>query len=177
MKKIISLGDPKLRAISKEIPIKNITSKAIQTIAKDMTEALHNEYDGIGISAPQIAQNVRLFVVCHRLFVSKTKKASDAKDLIFINPKILKASKKQATAEEGCLSIRGIYGDVKRSSTITVEAYNELGEKFTRGAGGILARVIQHEIDHLDGILFIDKATNIREIPPEENVPDEHDEL
>ena len=173
---IISLGDPALRKVSDEIKVKDIPSKETKKLIKDLSDALHNEHDGIGISAPQIAVNKRLFVVCHRLFTGTEKEKVEAKDLVFINPKIIKSSKKTVVMEEGCLSIRGVYGDVKRPSNITLEAYNEAGEKITRGAGGLLARVIQHEIDHLNGILFIDKAIVIREIPIEDITKENHDE-
>ena len=88
-------------------------------------------------------------------------------DLVFINPKITKLSKKKVNVPEGCLSVRWLYGDVKRSSNATIEAYDENGKKITRGAGGLLAQIFQHETDHLNGVLFIDKARNLQEIPPE----------
>jgi peptide deformylase len=68
--------------------------------------------------------------------------------------------------EEGCLSLRWLYGKVKRSARVTVEAYDEEGKKFSRGAGGLLAQIFQHEIDHLNGRLFIDTATDVVNIPP-----------
>ena len=68
---------------------------------------------------------------------------------------------------EGCLSVRWLYGEVKRSTNATILAYDEKGEKFTRGAGGLLAQIFQHETDHLDGILFTDKARNLEEMSPE----------
>jgi peptide deformylase len=70
---------------------------------------------------------------------------------------------------EGCLSVRWLYGDVERSTQATVTAYDEHGESFVRGASGLLAQIFQHEIDHLDGILFIDKAHNLEEVTPEKN--------
>jgi peptide deformylase len=87
---------------------------------------------------------------------------------VFINPEILKASKKKSKMEEGCLSVRWLYGNVDRHEKITISAYDEKGEKKTFGAGGLLAQIFQHEIDHLEGILFIDKAENLRDLPPEE---------
>ncbi len=71
---------------------------------------------------------------------------------------------------EGCLSVRWLYGEVERSTNATIEAYDENSVKFTRGAGGLLAQIFQHETDHLDGILFIDKARNIMDLPPDSQV-------
>ena len=77
--------------------------------------------------------------------------------MIFINPKILKTSQKKVFLKEGCLSLTGIYKEIWRKEKALIEAYDENGKKFRRGASGLLAEIIQHEIDHLNGILFIDK--------------------
>ena len=84
-------------------------------------------------------------------------------DLVFINPKISKLSKEKEWVPEGCLSVRPLYGKTFRSKKATVTAHDEHGKKFTRGASGLLAQIFQHETDHLDGILFIDHAIEIRE--------------
>jgi peptide deformylase len=91
--------------------------------------------------------------------------------MYFINPVIVKKSRETQVLEEGCLSIRYLYGKVRRSKKITVRAYDENGVLFERGASGLLAQIIQHENDHLDGILFVDKAMDVEEILPE----NEHD--
>ncbi len=85
--------------------------------------------------------------------------------LTFINPVITKLSREKAILDEGCLSVRPLYGKIKRSKKATVTAYDENGVLFTRGASGLLAQIFQHETDHLEGILFIDRATNLREMP------------
>jgi len=77
--------------------------------------------------------------------------------MVFINPKILKLSKDKKLFPEGCLSAPNVFGEVQRSEKIKIEAYNEKGEKIQRGAAGLLAQTLQHEIDHLDGVLFVDK--------------------
>ena len=88
----------------------------------------------------------------------------DGKQLgVFINPRFVKSSKRQADMQEGCLSVKGIYGTTLRHERATVTAQNVKGEWFTRGAGGILAQAFQHETDHLDGILFIDHAIDLYE--------------
>lgn len=88
--------------------------------------------------------------------------------LVFINPTLTKISKDKALLEEGCLSVRYLYGKIKRATKATVTAQNEQGKKFTRGGSGLMAQIFQHEIDHLDGKLFIDKAVDVKEIPPQE---------
>ena len=82
-------------------------------------------------------------------------------DMVFINPKIEKFSKEKRDMPEGCLSVRGTYGKVKRSVRCTIKAYDEKGNLITRGASGFLAQIFQHETDHLNGILFIEKAKNV----------------
>src|SRR6185295_15811219 len=88
------------------------------------------------------------------------------KDLVFINPKISKLSRDKEWVPEGCLSVRWLYGRTYRSKKATVTAYDENGKKFVRGASGLLAQIFQHETDHLNGILFIDHAVDIKEELP-----------
>lgn len=88
-------------------------------------------------------------------------------DVVFINPRILKHSRKTEWMEEGCLSVRYLYGKVKRSEKVLITATNENGVEFEMGGSGLLAQIFQHETDHLDGTLFIDKAKDLQDIPPE----------
>jgi len=87
-----------------------------------------------------------------------------AKDIIFINPRLVKISKKKKKLEEGCLSVRGVFGEIDRAEKATVEAYNEFGQKFSYTGAGLMAQIFQHELDHLDGVLFIDKAKNLAQV-------------
>src|SRR3989344_3605974 len=173
--KILQRDAPVLREMAKSVPIKDIKSKKIRAILAQMKEALHGEEDGVAIAAPQIGESLRIFIVSGKALAwsNKTKKFDKKKeldDLVFINPEIIKTSKKKKKVEEGCLSIRWLYGQVKRSEKVTIRAYGETGKQFERGASGLLAQIFQHEMDHLDGILFIDKAENLREIPPAKNI-------
>jgi len=93
-------------------------------------------------------------------------KSKEGKNLVFINPKILKLSRTKEWMPEGCLSVRPLYGKTFRSTKATITAYNKNGKKFTRGASGLLAQIFQHETDHLNGILFIDHAKDIKEEVP-----------
>lgn len=106
--------------------------------------------DGVGLAAPQIGKNIRLAVI-------------NSKDGVFclINPKLTKKSWAHELAQEGCLSIPGVFGQVKRHKKISLIYYDGDGKKIKLTATGLMARVIQHEIDHLDGVLFIDKAERI----------------
>jgi peptide deformylase len=162
-KEIVQLGHPALREMCEEIKDADILSDSTKSLISDMKESLSTQDDGIGLSAPQIGVTKRVFIVSHKLFESDPT----AKDMIFINPEILWSSPKTDSQEEGCLSIRGIYGDVERPLSIKLQAWNEEGELREYEASGFLARVMQHELDHLNGVLFIDKATDIKEIPYE----------
>lgn len=167
---IVTIPHPALRKVSKPVAEKEFGTVGLHSLLKDLTEALATRSDGVGISAPQIAVNKRIFVVSGRVFdkdwmTDKTKVPNPKfVDEYFINPVILKVSKKLAIAEEGCLSIPETYGMVKRPHGVSIEYVNEKGERKTKRATGLLARIFQHEIDHLDGVLFTDKATDIKKM-------------
>ena len=171
MIKIVQNGEPVLRQVAHEIPEAEITSAKTQDIIKRMIAALESQDDGVAIAAPQIGESYRIFVVSGKIFDDRFKRGKGIpkgekpahEDVVFINPEIVKLSTKTKWLDEGCLSVRPIYGQVKRSLNATVKAYDEHGKKFERGGGGLLAHIFQHEIDHLDGILFIDKARNTHE--------------
>lgn len=175
MFKIVQSEDKVLRKIAKEIPISNITKPKIQEILENMSEALHSQNDGVAIAAPQIGESIRIFVVSGRIFdedfirgqgstEGNSYKKNRHEDLVFINPIFKKISKDKKLMSEGCLSVRPIYGKVRRATKATIEAYNEKGKKFTMNGTGLLAHIFQHETDHLDGILFIDKAKDLQEV-------------
>ena len=173
--KILQIDAPILREVSSSVPIESIESKKIRAIIAKMREALHAEEDGVAIAAPQIGESLRLFIVSGKALAwsDKTKKfdkKKELRDLVFINPEIIKVSKKKKKVEEGCLSLRYLYGQVERSEKVTLRAYDETGQIVERGASGLLAQIFQHETDHLDGVLFIDKAENIQDLPPAKNL-------
>ncbi len=172
---IVQNGDKVLRKISKEVPVSDITKPKIQKILKEMSEALHSQDDGVAIAAPQIGVSLRIFVVSGRIFdedfirgTGSTEGSSYLKprqpDLVFINPILKKISKDKKLMSEGCLSVRPIYGKVRRATKASVEAYDESGKKFVKDGSGLLAHIFQHETDHLEGILFIDKAKDLQEV-------------
>ncbi len=172
--KIVQKGHPAPHSPAVTIPIEAIPSKEIQKVITDMKKALASQSDGVGLAAPQIGIPLRIFIVSGRIFdesfergkgISETQQTPD---LVFINPEITKLSKKAAWLSEGCLSVRPLYGEVRRSLNATVRAYDENGVLLERGGGGLLAHIFQHEVDHLNGILFVDKARNIEEHAPED---------
>jgi peptide deformylase len=153
-----------LRAHSRPITQEEFGGMFLRDVIRSMKQALAKEEDGVAIAAPQIALPLRIFVVAESSYPMEAKQ----KPLVFINPKIIKRSKKNMVMQEGCLSVRWIYGKTKRSVSATVEAYDEDGHKFTYGGSGLLAHIFQHEIDHLDGILFIDHGFDLEEYTEEE---------
>jgi len=184
--KILQKNEPVLRKVALEVPLKDIRSAKINKIIESMREAMNTEEDAVAIAAPQIGESLRIFVVSGRAVslpkASEKQKTSvkksdrkevmatdreGASDIIFINPVIVKTSRKKAVMQEGCLSVRWLYGKVPRSEKVTIRALDEKGNEFVRGAAGLLAQIFQHESDHLDGILFIDKAEDVEELPPE----------
>lgn len=170
MKVILQKDAPVLREIAKEVPVEKIKTPKIQNIIKEMKEALASQDDGVAIAAPQIGYSLKIFVVSGKISQFSNKKTDPEKtleDTVYINPKIIKVSKEKKMMEEGCLSVRYLYGKVKRFVKASVEAYDENGVRFVRGGSGLLAQAFQHETDHLEGTLFIDKAKNLEEIIPE----------
>ena len=164
---IVQLGHESLRTKCGVIPVEQIATPAIQEIITNLIDTLAHEPDGVGLSAPQIAVTKRIFIVSHKAFEVEGKK-DNPQDLVLINPRITKVSKKKEWMEEGCLSIRWVYGEVERFKQVTMEYYDEHGNKQSRGFSGFLSHVVQHELDHLDGVLFIDHAQELHELTPEE---------
>lgn len=145
--KVVTIPAKNLREPSKDLTKTDISK--LNGLIKDMIETMYAS-DGIGLAAPQIGRNIKLATI--------GKEATpDNKDWAIINPKIIKHSWRKVTAEEGCLSVPGITKEVARFKKITVQALNAKGEKIIFEADDFFARVLQHEIDHLNGILIIDK--------------------
>ncbi len=177
--------NPALREISREIPIAEIRSAHTQSLIRDMQALLSKEEYGVALAACQVGEPVRLFIVSGKALARGTRNAPDEEspagdslptansqqptipDQIYINPEITKMSRGRKDKHEGCLSIRGQWGMVPRAEKALIRAYDERGQAFTRGASGFLAHIFQHEMDHLDAILYTDKATEIYDDEPE----------
>lgn len=175
MKTILQEGESVLRGVAQEVSIDDIKTPRIQKAINDMKEALESQDDGVAIAAPQIGVPLRIFVVSKRVWLPEFNEEHDEAYLhapedhrVFINPKIIKQSKKQESMEEGCLSVRWKYGKVMRSKQTTIEAFDENGDRFVMGASGLLSQIFQHETDHLEGVLFTDKAVDVVNLPPQD---------
>lgn len=153
IKKILLSSDPVLRKKSK--PVAQIDKK-IKELVKDLKDTLYVQKDpeGVGLAAPQIGKNLRVFVAKYKSF-----------ERVVINPEIIKVNKSSAASHkpksrkeilEGCLSLPNYYGPLKRAKKITIKYLNESGKEVIETFEGFHAQIIMHEIDHLEGILFID---------------------
>ncbi len=177
-------ANPALREIAREIPLSHIGTKAIQTLVEEMKTLLSKEEHGVALAAPQVGESLRLFIISGEAIARDSRSAPDepepkelppseengaVADQVYINPEMVKMSRGKKGKHEGCLSIRGKWGIVPRAEKAMVRAYDEHGKEFTRGASGFIAHVFQHEMDHLDGILYIDKATSVYDDKPKEH--------
>lgn len=135
-----------LRQKGKEVDLESLSDKSFQDFIEDMIATMW-QADGVGLAAPQIGKSLRIIVI-----------ASGKQASVLINPKIIYKSLRKEVMEEGCLSVPGLFGPVKRSRMIRCRAYTRDGKKVSFKAEGLTARIIQHEVDHLNGILFIDRA-------------------
>ncbi len=163
---IVQRDNPVLREKASPVKPEEVNTPAFKRIIKDMKEALNSQDDGVAIAACQIGVPLRIFVVSKKVFELLDEDVKDAKDLVCINPEITKLSKDKKWVPEGCLSVRYLYGKIKRSNKATIKAIDESGKPFSYGGSGLLAQVFQHEMDHLEGILFTDSAKEIEDLPP-----------
>ncbi len=152
IKPLIILPDPVLRQLSK--PVETIDAD-VRRLADDMLETMYDA-PGIGLAAIQIG------VPRQMLVIDVSKEGEEKQPLVFINPKILASSDERSVYEEGCLSIPDYYAEVERPATITVEYLDLEGKQLTAKAEGLLATCLQHEIDHLNGVLFIDHISKLK---------------
>ncbi len=159
---IISYPHPTLRRVAK--PIRRVDA-ALRSIVREMFEKMY-ESKGIGLAANQVDMPLRLFIV------NLEAQPGAGEELVFINPVISKP-KGTAEAEEGCLSLPGVYASVVRPKQVTINAYTLDGREITADVSGLMARCVQHELDHLDGVLFTDRLSPIAKT----DLADELDEL
>jgi peptide deformylase len=163
--KVARMGHPVLRARAKAVDPTVIRSPAFQRLIDDMFETMR-EYQGVGLAAPQIHESLRLFVAGFASSPGDEDEDEEDPDrrvplMVLINPEITPASAEVVEDWEGCLSIPDIRGKVPRAKQITVQAYDRRGKRIELGASGFTARVIQHETDHLDGVLFFDRMKSL----------------
>lgn len=160
MAKLVPENHPALHTIAEEITAEDFASGFVNKLVKDLKKAIKtydvDGYAAVAIAAPQIGVSKRLFLI-----EDQSDRDDSLPSVVAINPKITKVSRRTHEVGEGCLSIPDTYGLVIRHKNVTMEATDEHGERYSRGAGGLLAQIIQHENDHLDGILFTDRASKI----------------
>jgi peptide deformylase len=168
MAKLVAQNHPALHAISEEITAEDFSNGTVAKILKGMRQAIKeysvDGFSAVAIAAPQIGVDKRMFLIEDQSGSPEERFPT----IIAINPRITKYSKKSHVVGEGCLSVPKLYGVVKRHTNVTLEALDENGAPFTRGAGGLLAQIIQHECDHLDGTLFIDRAEDVWPVEKEQ---------
>jgi peptide deformylase len=144
------LGDPVLR--TKADPVAAVTDE-LRALIDDMFETMYAE-DGVGLAAPQVGVGDRIIVIDPRI--------PEVAPFALVNPVIVEASEERERGEEGCLSIPGLKDIVERSANVVVEGLSADGAPVRLPADGLLARVLQHEVDHLDGVLFIDRVSPLK---------------
>lgn len=163
--KVARMGHPVLRAVAKAIPPSEIASPRVQRLIDDMFETM-TEYAGIGLAGPQVHEPLRIFVAGVRE-AEMSSEVSDDRDMPFmvvINPEITAVGSATDEDWEGCLSVPDIRGRVIRPAAVQLSAYDREGRKVRVTATGLPARVIQHEADHLDGILFFDRMRSFESL-------------
>lgn len=171
MKEIVQDGETVLREVALPVPETLFGTSQLFDLIKDMADALDQEPEGVAIAAPQIGVSYQVFIVrkdrtlphprIEENYQGSTSLEPKPEIEVFINPQIVKTSRRRARADEGCLSVRGVYGVTNRHERVTVKARKEDGSHFQRGTGGLMAQIMEHEIDHLNGILFTDHAENL----------------
>lgn len=152
--KILKEPNDTLRQIAKPVSLDELALPETQALMDNMIQTMHT-VNGVGIAAPQVGVSKRIIVAL-----------IDEKPRVFINPEIVSMSFRKIDSEEGCLSVPGIFGIVKRARGVKVAALDRDGKRETVKTNGLSAVILQHEIDHLNGTLFIDKARNIDPISP-----------
>ena len=161
---IVAYGDPILKQRAKEI---SSSSKDLEILLKNMWETMYAA-NGVGLAAPQVGKSLRLFIVDGSPFSVEASLTEDEKNelkgfkKVFINPKILQKSDDLENFNEGCLSIPDVRGDVTRPTTIKIKYQNQYFKEITEHISGLPSRIVQHEYDHLDGILFTDKLSALK---------------
>lgn len=172
LRQIVHLPEPILRRKAK--PVTKF-DKDLQTLIDDMIETMR-EAPGVGLAAPQVNLPMQLAVVEYAEMEDEEEEKEDApppqkKLFVLINPEIVKVSEEKVTGVEGCLSIPGLVGEVERHQAIQVRALNRHGKPVKHKVDGWMARIFQHEIDHLNGVLFTDRAVRVWKPSEDEEPP------
>ena len=160
LREVVKLPEPILRMKAHKVAD---FGKEFQKLVDDMVDTLHDE-PGVGLAAPQVNVSLRVIVVEYTL--DETDENAPVKRYVFVNPEITSVSEETVMGMEGCLSVPNLFGEVERAQEITVQGLNRHGRKQKVHVKGWMARIFQHEIDHLNGVLFVDHAVKLYQ--PEE---------
>jgi peptide deformylase len=155
---IITDGHPTLRKVAKRVALKEIADPLFQQLIDDMFETMYAA-PGVGLAAPQVNVSKRVFVM--------DVNDDEHEPAVVINPKI-ETMEEEVELREGCLSVPGMVGEIVRFKRVAVSGLDRNGEKIRIEGDGLLAQCVQHEIDHLDGKLYVERATNVRPVETEE---------
>jgi peptide deformylase len=158
--KVARMGHPVLRAKARALDRGEVKSATVQKLIDDMIDTMH-EYHGVGLAAPQVHERLRLFVASLNAGDGDDAGDGDPEPLVVVNPEITVVASEMIEDWEGCLSIPDIRGRVPRACGVKVRALNRKGERIELDAKDFSARVIQHEYDHLDGVLFFDRMPSL----------------
>ncbi|HZY99393.1 MAG TPA: peptide deformylase [Candidatus Baltobacteraceae bacterium] len=158
IREIVRDGHPTLRKVAKKVDPKEISDPLFQQLIDDMFETMYDA-PGVGLAAPQVNISKRLFVV--------DVHDDEHEPAVVINPKI-ESAEEEVEMTEGCLSVPGMVGEIVRFKRVAVSGLDRNGEKIRLEGDGLLAQCLQHEIDHLNGVLYVDKARNVRPAATEE---------
>lgn len=174
MAKLVSQNHAALHQMAEMVRLSDITTPKIKKVIRDMRAALKGYnaegFAGVAIAAPQIGVPLRIFLI--EDMNPEREDGVVLPKLVAINPEIVKLSKKKKLVGEGCLSVPDAYGAVPRAVRATLRAYDEDGKVYERGGSELLAQIFQHEVDHLDGMLFVEKAEKLWKKVDGEYIPD-----
>lgn len=159
IRKVARLGHPVLREKARELTREEISTPEMRRLVRDMVETMH-EYGGVGLAAPQVHESVRLAVIQFEADNERYEGEGEQPLLVLFNARVKVLDATLSGFWEGCLSVPGLRGYVERPSKVEVSYLDERGKPKTMQAEGFLATVFQHELDHLDGVLYVDKIAD-----------------
>jgi peptide deformylase len=157
--KVARIGHPVIRAEARPVPVSKIGSAQIQRLIDDMEETMH-EYDGVGLAAPQVHVGLRLAVI--EVPESDDRAHEAVPFTVLVNPVVVPVGEARLVGVEGCLSIPDLRGQVARHESVRLDAFDRKGRPYVVEAKGFFARVIQHECDHLDGRVYLDRMADLK---------------
>jgi len=160
---ILTIGNPVLRQVARELTREEILSPEVRALIEDMVDTMHHE-EGIGIAAPQVGESLRMAIVEIAVDSERYPEMNPFEQAVLINPRLAVLDATEQGYWEGCLSVPNLRGLVHRPRTVRVDYLDLDGEPASVAADGFLATVFQHELDHLDGVLYIDRVRDTRKI-------------